>query len=267
MIEAFSFAFMQHAAVAALLAAVAIGVVGPLAVVNRLVFLSGGIAHASFGGIGIALYLGISPLLGAWGFAFAIALLLGWWGTVYRQGSDSAIGAVWAIGMALGVVFSDMTPGYQGDLMRFLFGNILTVPVWELGWMALLDGVIMLVVGLWYRQLVAVSYDPEFARLRGIPSGFFQTVILLLVALAVVVTIRVVGLVLVMALMTMPVLMVQGYTVHLWRTMIGTAFLAALLSLAGLWLSFVFNLPTGAMIILLTGVCFILWWAGRSLRR
>ncbi|ADV45891.1 metal ABC transporter permease [Nitratifractor salsuginis] len=250
MTEIFHYTFMQNALLAGILVSLAAGIIGSLIVVNRLVFLTGGIAHSSYGGIGLAIYFSLPIFLGASLFTIATALLLAWLTFRRRHLSDTYIGMIWAVGMALGVIFVDLTPGYNVDLMSYLFGSILAVEHRDLWFMGLLLLGVLFFVHRWYRELLAISYDSEYAELRGIPSSRFYTLLLILSALTVVAAIKVVGLILVIALMTIPTHIAQHHSSTLYGMMIRSALLAALFTLAGLWLSYRYDLTSGACIIL-----------------
>ena len=252
------YGFLQNAVLAGLLASLGCGVIGPYVVVKRIGFLAGGIAHSVLGGVGAALYFGYEPLLGALVAAVLAALLIGWVKLNWQAQEDTLIGALWAIGMAVGVIFIGLTPGYGTDLMTYLFGNILLVPDRELWFMAGLDLVLVLAVGLLHRQFLAVAFDEEFARLRGVPVAFYYLLLLCLVAVTVVLLIQVVGLILVIALLTLPAA-ISGYYVHTigYMMMLATAF-GALFSTGGLALAYVHDLPGGATIILLAGAGYVL---------
>ncbi len=250
--------FIRYAIAAGVLAAVACGVIGPLVVVNRLVFLSGGVAHAAYGGIGLALFLGLCPTLGAMGFSVVIALLMGLITIRDRERSDTVIGVMWAMGMALGVILVDLTPGYNVDLMSYLFGSILVVPGSDLVWMVLLDVVVVAVVGLFYREFLAVSYDQEFAVTVGVPVRLLYFLLIVLVAMTVVMLIRVVGLLLVIALLTIPAYIAERHTRSLAKMMAGAVCYSLLFTLSGLAASFEFNLSSGASIIMIAGIGFFI---------
>ena len=252
-----SHTFMQHALIGGILASVACGVMGTYVVVKRIGFLAGGIAHAVLGGMGIAYFFGKSPIGGALAAAVVAALLIGWVSLRWRQNEDTIIAALWAIGMAIGVLFISRTPGYNMDLMSYLFGNILMVPRQDLYLMAGLDSVILLVVALFYKQFLAVCFDEEFARLRGVHVDFFYLLLLVMVALTVVVLIQVVGLILVIALLTLPAAIAMLYvhslvTIMMLATVLGIAFTGG-----GLALSYAPDLPAGATMILLAGAIYL----------
>lgn len=249
--------FLRTALLAGLLASVGCGVIGTFVVVKRIAFLAGGIAHSVLGGMGAALYFGIDPLLGALGAAVVSALIIGAVRLAWGAQEDTLIGAIWAIGMAAGILFIAKTPGYSTDLMSYLFGNILLVAPRDLWLMAALDLALVVTVALFYRQFLAVSFDEEHARLRGVPVELFYLVLLCLVAVTVVLLIQVVGLILVIALLTLPAA-IAGHYLHslggimLFATLLGSAFTSA-----GLALSFTPDLPSGPTIILLAGACYI----------
>jgi len=251
-------AFLQQALIAGLLASIGCGLIGPFVVVKRITFLAGGIAHSVLAGMGAALYYGHDPLTGALVAAVVAALLIGWVRLRWRTGEDTAIGALWAIGMAIGILYVSKTPGYATDLMSFLFGNILLVPARELWFMAALDGVLLVSVALFYRQFVAVAFDDEFARLRGIPVDLFYLLLLVLVAVTVVLMIQVVGLILVIALLTLPAAVAGQWTRTLASMMMLATALGVLLTSGGLAFSYAPDLPTGPTIILLAGALYLL---------
>lgn len=251
-------AFLQTAVATALLASIGCGVMGSYVVVKRIAFLAGGIAHSVLGGMGAAVYFGFEPLHGALPAAIAAALLIGGVRLHWRAQEDTLISALWAIGMAIGVMFIAKAPGYQADLMSYLFGNILLVPRESLWFMVALDLLLLSIVTVYHRQFLAVVFDEEFARLRGVPVAFFYLLLLVLVAVTVVLLIQVVGLILVLALLTLPAA-VAGHHVHsLGRMMLVATLIGALLSVAGLALSYGPDLPAGPTIILLAGGSYLL---------
>jgi zinc transport system permease protein len=231
---------------------------GTYVVVKRIAFLAGGIAHSVLGGMGAAVYFGLDPLHGALPAAVAAALLIGWVRLHWRAQEDTLISALWAIGMAIGVLFIAKAPGYQSDLMSYLFGNILLVPRESLWLMVTLDVLLLMIVAAYHRQFLAVVFDEEFARLRGIPVGFFYLLLLVLVAVTVVLLIQVVGLILVLALLTLPAAVAGHYVHSLGRMMVIATLLGAVLSMTGLALSYGPDLPAGPTIILLTGAAYVI---------
>jgi len=263
MIEALSFTFVQHAILAGILVSLAAGIIGSLIVVNRMVFLAGGIAHTSYGGIGLAVFFGLPIFLGASLFAVAAAILVAWLTLHQRERIDTFIGLIWAVGMAIGVILVDLTPGYNVDLMSYLFGSILAVETGDLIFMGVLLVAIIGIVTFKYRDILAVSYDPEYAGLRGIHVPLIYTTILILSALTVVVAIKVVGLILVIALLTIPVYIAERLSGSLAGMMMISGGLATLFTLTGLVFSYLYNLTSGASIILVSaaflGIFLVVW--------
>jgi len=245
---------MRNALMAGLLAAVACGIVGVYVVVKRIVFISGGIAHASFGGIGIGYYLGINPIIGALVFSLASGLAIGGITRKTRLSADTAIGILWAVGMAVGIIFIYLTPGYAPDLMSYLFGNILTVPMTDIYLMLGLDLVIISIVVIFFKEYLILSFDEEYATAIGMPVEILYFLLLAMIALTVVVLIRVVGMILVIALLTFPAAMARLFTYDMKKMMILSVIFGFLFTLGGLWISYELNLPSGATIILLGGV-------------
>jgi zinc transport system permease protein len=258
MIEALQLDFMHRALVAGMLVSVACGIVGTYVVVNRIVFVSGGIAHAAYGGVGLAYYLEANPVLGAIVFTLGAALAMGAVQRKTRQRADTIIGIMWAIGMALGVIFVDLSPGYAADLMSYLFGSILTVPGVDLATMLLLDVVIVVLVALFYKELLAVSFDENFATAGNVPVNAVYLLLLCLIGLTVVMLMRVVGLILVIALLTMPAAISGQFTSNLKRMMLMSVLLGMIFTTAGLWLSYLLDLTSGPTIILTAAAGFLL---------
>ena len=159
MLEALQLEFMRNAILSGLLASIMCGMIGTLVVVNRIVFISGGIAHAAYGGVGLAFFFGLSPFLGILGFSLLVSLILAVVTLKAKQRADTIIGVLWAVGMALGVILLDLTPGYNVDVMSYLFGSILTVSTSDLWLMLALNGLVSLTVGFFYHDLMALSYD------------------------------------------------------------------------------------------------------------
>jgi zinc transport system permease protein len=267
MIDALQYEFMRNALFAGLLAAIACGIIGAYVIVNRMVFISGGISHASFGGIGLGYFLGINPILGALFFTIASALGMGLVTKRTKLPEDTAVGILWAVGMALGIIFIGLTPGYAPDLFSYLFGNILTVPTSDLVMMLVLDTVIISVVFLLYKEFLAISFDEEFGTVVGIPSDRLYLILLCLIALTVIVLIRVVGIILVIALLTIPAAMARQFTHSLKKMMLLSILFGAIFAIVGLWLSYELDLASGATIILVSGTVFIVSLGLSKLRR
>jgi zinc transport system permease protein len=239
--EALQFEFLRNALLAGLLASVTCGVIGTLVVVNRIVFLAGGIAHAAYGGIGIAFFLGLPYMVGTFGFSLVIAMIMAAMTVRNRHRSDTVIGVLWAVGMAVGVIFLDLTPGYNVDLMSYLFGSILTG-----------------LVGFFYNAFLAMSYDGEFAKLRGVPVGGLYFLLLGMISVCVVMVIQVVGLILVIAMLTIPPYIAEKFSESLSRMMLLSCLISCLFTIIGLWISYRCNLTSGATIILVNGAAFFI---------
>lgn len=267
MLELLSMEFMQNALVAAVLVAVACGVMGTFVVVNRLTSLAGGVAHASFGGVGLAALLGFSPMLGSLGFAVACAMLMGILTWRDRKNSDTFIGVIWAGGMALGVILTDLTPGYSGEMMSFLFGSLLTVPSELLYWMVALLVVILVAVVVNFRKFLAISYDPEFARVQGLPVLTYYMALIALIALTVVIAVQAVGMILVIALLTIPAYIAECYAKNLAQMMVMPVVFSLVLVVTGLMLACQLNFVVGPTIIACGVLVYALHFAVKKLRR
>lgn len=250
MLDILQFTFIQNALLSGILVSIAVGIVGSLVVVNKMTFLAGGIAHSSYGGIGLAIFLGLPILLGTTAFALLCAGLIAFLTIKKRERIDALIGVIWAGGMAIGIILVDMTPGYNMDLMSYLFGSILAVSNSDIWFIFFVDLFILGSVILFYKELLAVSYDSEFASLRGINVKFFYTLMLVLSALSVVAAISVVGLILVIALLTIPTFISESYFNKLSYIMISSVFLAIVFTVIGLILSYYYDLSSGASIII-----------------
>lgn len=256
--EIFTYEFMRHALLAGFLASISCGIIGSYVVIKRIVFISGGIAHTAYGGIGLGYFLGFNPMLGALGFTVLSAIGMGIVSDRSAQRSDTIIGVMWAAGMALGIVFVSLSPGYTTDLMSYLFGNILVVPVMDIWLMLALNLIIVITVIALYEELKATSFDEEFARTAGLNTRLLNLVLLVLIALTIIVLIRAVGIILVIALLTIPAATAGRLTSSLKNMMIIAIILGMLFTSGGLLLSYVFDLPSGATIILLAGFVFML---------
>ena len=258
MIEILQFEFMRNALIAGLLASVICGIMGTLVVVNRIVFLSGGIAHAAYGGIGLALYFGWPYMLGTIGFSLIAAMVMAAVSLKARHRADTIIGVIWALGMALGIIMVDLAPGYNVDLISYLFGSILTVPGSDLAVMLVMGMAIALLVAYYYKDLLALSYDEEFARIRGVPVKGLYFALIAMLAVTIVLVIQVVGLILVIALLTIPPFIVEKYARSLLQMMVGSSLLGAVFTITGLWLAYQYNLTSGASIIMVAGIAFLI---------
>jgi zinc transport system permease protein len=258
MVEVLRFDFMQNALAAGLLASVICGIMGTLVVVNRIVFLSGGIAHAAYGGIGLAFYFNWPYLPGTIGFSLFAALVMAAITHTVKHRADTIIGVIWALGMAFGIILIDMTPGYNVDLMSYLFGSILTVPRSDLSIMAVVGVLMSILIVYYYQDLLAMSYDEEFARIKGVPVKKLYFGLIGMLAVTIVLVIQVVGLILVIALLTIPPFIVEKYANSLFQMMVASSLLGAVFTVTGLWFSYRYNLTSGASIILVSGIVFLI---------
>jgi len=267
MLEILQYEFMQNALIAGVLAAIACGIIGTYVVVKKIVFISGGIAHASFGGIGLGYFAGINPIVGAAFFTIASALTMGIVSKRTRLPEDASIGILWAMGMAVGIIFIGLSPGYAPDLFSYLFGNILTVPDFDLLLMLIMDALILVIVLLFYKEFLLISFDEEFSKVVGVPAERLYLLLLFLIAICVVVLIRVVGIILVIALLTIPAALVRQFTHSLKKIMIFSILAGILFTFGGLWLSYILDLASGATIILVSGVSLFISMAVDRVRR
>ena len=258
MLEALQFDFMRNALIAGILVSISCGIIGTLVVVNRIVFISGGIAHAAYGGIGISYFFKFSPVLGAILFSIFSAMGMGMLQRRLRERADTLIGVMWAMGMAIGIIFIDLTPGYKADLMSYLFGSILAVPRTDLWGMVLIDGLILGFVIIFYKELLAISFDETFVTIRNLPVELIYLLLMAAIALTVGMMMKVVGLIMVIALLTIPAA-ISGQLVKDMRAMMLVASLLGMIfTTTGLWLSYRLNLTSGATIILVAGAAYFL---------
>lgn len=254
----FQYEFMRDAVIAAVLVNIACGIVGTYVVIKKIVFISGGISHAAFGGIGLGYLLGINPIVAAIPFSLLSAITIGLISKRSKLSEDAAIGIIWAVGMASGIIFINLTPGYAPDLFSYLFGNILTIPVSDLYIMLVMDFIIILIVVLFFKEFYAASFDEEFSTVIGIPNRILYLVLLCMVALSVVVLIRIVGIILVIALLTIPSSICRQFTYNMKKLIISSIVTGIILTITGLWISYLLDLASGATIILLLALVFLL---------
>jgi zinc transport system permease protein len=256
MLEIFQYPFMQKALIAAFLVSIACGVVGSYVVIKRIVSLSGAISHAAFGGVGLGYFLGVNPVLAAIPFSIISAMAIGGVKQKTNISEDTGIGILWSVGMAIGVIFINLAPGYAPDLFSYLFGSILTVNNTDLFIMLILDVIIISTVYLFRREFLAVSFDEEFSKVVGLPALLVYMLLLALVALSVVVLIKVVGVILLIALFTIPAAISKQYTYELRKLMVLAMIIGIILTSVGLLLSYIFNLASGATIVMVLAAAF-----------
>lgn len=240
------YGFLRNAFIASVLSGLVCGIIGSYVVARRTVFLSGGITHASFGGIGIAYYFGQNPILGALIFAVLSALGIEWVTGRGRIREDSAIGIMWSVGMAIGIIFIYLTPGYAPNLMSFLFGSILTVTSADITALAILAAVIVAVFALGWRQIMYVAFDRQFARSRGVPVRAISYFMAILVALGIVLSIKTVGIVLLISLLTLPAVTANVFSKN-YRNITALAVVLGIAgNMVGLYTSYRLDIPAGA---------------------
>jgi len=253
----FTHGFIQNAFFAGILASIACGITGTFVVIKRISSISGGIAHTALGGVGIAYYFGADPILGATCAALFAAVLLGIITIKDYEHADTIIGALWAVGMAVGVLFMSITPGYNANLITYLFGNILMVSKSDLWLLLILDVNIVFIVLFFFRQFVSISFDENYSRLKGLKVNTIYILLLCLIALTIVILIHVVGLILVIALLTLPAAIAGIFTSDVGRMMILSVILGLIFTVSGLTLSYYPDFPAGATIIIIAGTAYL----------
>lgn len=257
--------FLQNAVLAGILCSIGSGVVGTYVVLRRITYIAAAISHCVLGGLGAARYFSVvynlpwlKPVYGAVITALLSALIIGWISLRAKEREDSIISALWAVGMSMGVLFIYKTPGYNEDLMNYLFGNILMVSSEELYLIAGLDVLTIILVSIFYKQTVAVCFDEEYARTRGVNVEFYYLLVLCMTALTVVLTVNVVGIIMVIALLTLPVAISSKIFNRVWKIMLGATLLGMIFTSTGLMVSYEPNLPSGAVTIVIAGVVYLL---------
>ncbi len=259
MIQAlFEYQFLQNALFSGLLASIVCGMIGVVIVEKRLVMMSGGIAHTSYGGVGLGYLMGFEPIIGAFLFSICAALGIGYIKRTGSTRSDVVIALFWSLGMALGILFIALMPGYPPDLSSYLFGSILSVTKFDLYLIISLTFIVTLVIVSLYNNWKAYLFDEEFASIIGIRTAFLDYLLLVLIAMTVVVLIRVVGIILVLALLTAPAATAGMITSNLRKRMIYSVLLGAVFCTAGLFISYEINIASGAAIVILSAICYLL---------
>ncbi len=255
--DIFSYNFFFHAVLGVVLTGLLTGIIGSYVVARRMVFISGGITHSSFAGLGFGFYMGQSPIL----YAFIAAVLSGLGvEALSRDGhvrEDSAIATIWSLGMAVGVLFTFLTPGYTPGLSSFLFGNILLI---SRGYLLMLGAFLMLLIPLviiFYKPLLYVSFDPDFARTRGVNVATYRYGMMIAICISIVLSIRVMGIMMLMSMLTLPQMTVNQFTSHFSTLLIGSSVLSIVSVMVALMVSFYWNLPTGAVSVFILALCFL----------
>ncbi len=264
--ELLHYTFFQHALLGSLFASIACGIIGTYIVTRRLVFISGGLTHASFGGIGLGLYTGISPILSAALFSVLSAFGVEWLSKRNDMREDSAIAMFWTLGMALGIIFSFLAPGFTPDLSAYLFGNILTITVTDIVLLALLSGALILFFMLFLHPIISIAFDREFSRSQGLPVSLFEYILMMFIALTIVLSLRMIGIVLVISLLTIPQMTANLFSTkftHIILLSIGIGYLSCI---GGLIFSYFLNVPSGASIIFFSILIYALCKAGKTMQ-
>jgi len=252
---------IQTSVYAGILLSIAIGIIGSLIVINKATSITGSIAHGSFGGIGIGIYFGVNILLSTTLFTLILALILAAVTLFYRHRADSLIGVIWALGMSVGIIFLNLAPGYNADAMSYLFGNILLIEKNDLLMMGAVDAVLIVSVILLYHRFLAMSYDMEFLEIRGINAKLLYTYFLILTSLTIVMSVRAIGIILILALFTIPPLIAERFTKRFYQMIILAGILSALFVIGGIVLSYYFDLPPTPTIVIIAAIgLFLSMW-------
>ncbi|MDO5395179.1 MAG: metal ABC transporter permease [Bacteroidales bacterium] len=259
--------FFRLALIGVLIISIAAAVIGTYIISRRLVAISGGITHACFGGLGLGYFLGINPIVMAGVFAVASSLGVEWMSSRFRIREDSAIAVVWALGMAIGVLFVFLTPGYVPELNSFLFGNILTVTAADIWAFGVYTVVLLTFFAVYYKEIVACAFDRDFARVSGLPVRFITISMTVLTALCIVLTIRLVGVMLLMSMLSLPMMIAEVWVHRFGQLMRFSVVVSAVCCVGGLFVSVVVDVPASALIVLIMSGAFIVSRAAGTLRR
>lgn len=253
----FNYTFLKNAVIVSLLASIACGITGSFVVKKRMTFISGGLAHSILGGIGIAYFFKLNTFAGAIIFALIFSLIITIAKIKAHQKEDTIIGILWAIGMSIGIIFMYITPGYNADLLSFIFGNILMVESRDILLILSLDIIILIIFFIFYYHFLYISFDEEFLEVRGLNVNLIYFLLLSLISLTIVILIKIVGLILVIALLTLPAVTASLFSKTLIRMIMIAIVLCMIFTLIGLYLAFQFNLPSGACIVIFAGMFYL----------
>ena len=265
MFELLNYTFFQHALLGSLLASIACGIIGTYIVTRRLVFISGGITHASFGGIGIGLYTGISPILSAAIFSVISAFGVEWLSKRKDMREDAAIAVFWTFGMAIGIIFSFLSPGFAPDLSAFLFGNILTITTTDIWMLAGLSVLLIVFFACFLHPIIYIAFDREYARSQRIPVTLLEYILMMFIALTIVACLRMIGIVLAISLLTLPQITANLFTHNFKKIIWLSSSFSYLGCLGGLFLSYQLQVPSGAAIIFFSILVYALCKIGKSI--
>jgi len=253
-----NYSFMQNALMAAILASIVTGIIGTIAIEKKLISMSGGIAHASFGGIGFGYLIGFEPIWGGLFFAVGSSVLISRLSKNTKMKADTMTGILWSFGMALGILFIALTPGYMPDMTSYLFGDILSVSNNSIIYMALFTLVIVVVFLMLYNHMIVYLFDEEYARARGMNTKLLEWIIYIMIPIGIIVLIRIVGIILTIALMTIPVSIAKLFCKSIKRVIVLSSVFSAVFSLIGLTLSYYLNIPSGACIIIFSTLVYLI---------
>lgn len=256
MLEYLDYTFFRYALAGVILIAVSAAMIGTYIITRRLVAICGGITHACFGGLGLGYFLGINPVATAAVFAVGSSVAVEWMSTRLRMREDSVIAVIWSVGMAIGVLFVFMTPGYVPELNSFLFGNILTISLNDIEIFAAFTGLLILFFALFYNKIVACAFDRDFATVMHLPVRFINYTMTVFVALCIVLTIRLVGVMLLMSMLSLPMMTAEVFSRRFLHMMLLSTVISLLCSVAGLWLGTLIDVPCSAIIVILMAVTF-----------
>ncbi|MDY5615339.1 MAG: metal ABC transporter permease [Helicobacter sp.] len=251
MTEILEYSFIQNAIIGAFFTSIICGIIGTLAVTNRMVFISGGIAHSIYGGVGIAAFWGLPILLGATLFSVFCAIILAYMLLYAKERLDALVGSLWAFGMALGIILVELTPGYNKDFMGYLFGSILSITHNDIQYMVIFACFLILFIALNYRVIIGISYDSEFTQLQGIHTHIFSIVLMILIAIGIVITMRSVGIILIIALLSIPAYCSEILTNSLVKMMLVSSLISFVCILGGISVSYFYDFQAGASIVIL----------------
>ena len=265
MLDLLSYTFFQHALLGSLFASIACGIIGTYIVTRRLVFISGGITHASFGGIGIGLYTGISPLLSAAIFSVLSAFGVKWLSKQKDIREDSAIAVFWTFGMAIGIIFSFLSPGFAPDLSAYLFGNILTITLTDILILAGLSILLIAFFTCFLNTIIHIAFDREYARSQHMPVALFEYILMMFIALTIVASLRMIGIVLVLSLLTLPQMTANLFS-HSFKRIIWLSIAIGYMGcIGGLIISYQLHVPSGAAIIFFSILVYVLCKVGKTI--
>ena len=259
------YTFFQNALLGSFLASIACGIIGTYIVTRRLVFISGGITHASFGGIGLGLYTGMSPILSAAVFSVLSAFGVEWLSKRKDMREDSAIAVFWTLGMALGIMFSFLSPGFAPDLSAYLFGNILTITTTDILFLAALSIALILFFILFIHPIISIAFDREFSRSQGMPVALFEYLLMMFIALTIVLCLRMVGIVLAISLLTIPQMTANLFTFKFKHIIYLSILIGYVGCLGGLLISYSLNVPSGASIIFFSIIIYAICKFGKTI--